>query len=278
MPDDKETASVSEPTSGWTAEENAFLLKRAFQKILTFVSTMTIAVLVVILRQGEKLFLFNMETNNMNDAPLFRIFRILLLGFLIYLLGYLLFFWKEYSRRKFLSAEEQMATFPTFRKRYNLFDLWTVVPVFLMGLVIITGFFYSPAMVEGASMQPTYNDGDTVIIDHFATDFQAGDVVIVDIETELLIKRLIAVPGDHLRIDETGVYLNGAVEPIEDYIPVHYDPESSGYVPYFTFEGVLSEGQYFIMGDNRENSLDSRMFGFVVSEQMLGIVVFPNGD
>lgn len=278
MPDIQEPISSPEPIGEAFPGENAFLLKKSLQKILTFVSTMTIALLIVILRQGEKLFLFNLESNNMNDAPFFLFFRIVLFGFLIYLLGYLMYFWNEVEKRKKMSAEAQTTALPAFRKRYNLFDLWTVVPVFLLGLVVVSGFFYSPAIVEGSSMETTFSNGDTVLIDHFTTNFEAGDVVIVDHGTELLIKRLIAVPGDHLRIDATGVYLNGSSEPIEDYVPMYYDSESDTVVPYFTYDGIIPEGQYFVMGDNRNNSLDGRVFGLVDADQMLGIVVLPPNE
>lgn len=121
-------------------------------------------------------------------------------------------------------------------------------------------------------MLPSYSNGDAVLIETYSDQYETGDVVIVDIETELLIKRLCAVPGDHLMIDSTGVYINH--ELVESYVPEHVVP-GEGLVPYFTYNQVIPEGYYFVMGDNRLNSTDGRRFGLVEKDQLLGIVILP---
>lgn len=256
-----------------TPEEVSGLLKKSRQKIGVFLLSMTIAISIVILKQGEKLFLFNFTSNNMNDVSTFLVFRVLMLLFLVFTIGYFLYFSVVYAKRKILSEEEQTKSFPDFKKQFDLFDLLTVVPTFLAVFVIITGFFVGPAVVEGESMQPTYYDGDAVLIYYFMEEVQTEDVVIVDIGSELLIKRLCGMPGDHLKIDATGVYLNDTL--IESYVPEHFVPEE-GFVPYFLYDQIIPEGSYFVMGDNRLNSTDGRRFGLVERDQLLGIVILPN--
>jgi signal peptidase I len=178
-----------------------------------------------------------------------------------------------YSKQKRLSEEEQQKTLPAFKKQYDLFDLLSVVPTFLAVFVIITGFFIGPAVVEGESMQPTFLDGDPVLIYYFMEEYHTDDVLIVDIGSELLIKRLCGMPGDHLKIDATGVYINDTL--VESYVPEHY-VQGEGLVPYFSYDQIIPEGSYFVMGDNRLNSTDGRRFGLVGSDQLLGIVILPN--
>ena len=256
-----------------TPEEVSGLLKKSRQKIGVFLLSMTIAISIVILKQGEKLFLFNFTSNNMNDVSTFLVFRVLMLLFLVFTIGYFFYFSVIYAKRKVLSGEEQTKSFPDFKKQFDLFDLLTVVPTFLAVFVIITGFFVGPAVVEGESMQPTYYDGDAVLVYYFMEEFQTEDVVIVDIGSELLIKRLCGMPGDHLKIDATGVYLNDTL--IESYVPEHF-VVGEGLVPYFSYDQIIPEGSYFVMGDNRLNSTDGRRFGLVGSDQLLGIVILPN--
>jgi len=273
MMDEEKIEEEQTPAIQPTPEEISGLLKKSRQKIRIFLLSMTIAILIVILKQGEKLFLFNFASNNMNDVSTFLIFRVLMLLFLVFTIGYYFYFSIAYTKRKVLSEEEQKESFPAFKKQFDLFDLLSVVPTFLAVFVIITGFFIGPAVVEGESMQPTYYDGDPVFIYYFMETYQTDEVVIVDIGSELLIKRLCGMPGDHLKIDATGVYLNDTL--IESYVPEHF-VQGEGLVPYFSYDQIIPEGSYFVMGDNRLNSTDGRRFGLIESEQLLGIVIFPN--
>jgi signal peptidase I len=254
------------------AKENAVLMKKSFHKLILFLLTMTIAVWIVILKQGEPLFLFNFSSNNMNSVSTFWIFRGLMSAFLMGTFLYLVYFSTIYAKRTRWSLEQQQISYPAFQKRYEVFDLLAVVPMFLAVFLTITGFFLSPAVVEGPSMEPNYYNDDTVIIYSFLETYHSDDVVIVDLGTELLIKRLIAVPGDLLKVDETGVYVNGEFK--EAFIPVHSVPDQ-GLVPYFVYDGILPEGKYFVMGDNRLNSTDGRRFGLIDADQLLGIVIIP---
>jgi signal peptidase I len=245
-------------------QENNRLMKSSFRKMMTFFLSMTIAVLIVILRQGEKLFLFNFSSNNLNDETTFFVFRLATIAFLAFTLVYLIYFSIVCLCRKSLPESKQLSSLPEFRKRYDLFDLLGVVPLFIAVFVFVTGFILSPAVVEGSSMEPSFTDGEPVIIYHFLETYSVDDVVIVDIGTELLIKRLIGMPGDTLRVDATGVYVNGIQ--VQIAMPAHFIP----------YDGVIPANSYFIMGDNRNNSMDGRQIGLVYYTQLLGFVLFPD--
>ena len=255
-----------EPEVDLTAsiQENSRLMKSSFRKMTTFFFSMTIAVLIVILRQGEKLFLFNFSSNNLNDETTFFAFRLATFAFLAFTFIYLVYFSFVCLRRKLLPETEQLSSLPTFRKRYDLFDLLGVVPLFIAVFVFVTGFILSPAVVEGSSMEPSFSDGEPVVIYHFMETYSVDDVVIVDIQTELLIKRLIGMPGDTLRVDASGVYVNGVQ--VQVTMPSHF----------VSYNGVIPADFYFIMGDNRNNSMDGRQIGLVTRAQLLGFVLYPD--
>lgn len=263
-----------DPLEIYSPENDAFLMKASLRKILTFVTTMTIAVVIVILRQSDPLFLFRFVSGSLADSQGILLIRFAMTLFYGYLVIFLVYFILKYVRRRSLSFELREKEYPAFRKSFGWLDLWTVVPVFLMVLVILTGFFYSPAVVDGASMEPTFSNGDPVLIEHFRGEYATGDVIIIQVDGELLIKRLIAVPGDHLVLDESGVYLNGTL--IETFLPKRYDSGIGDFVPYFTYSGILPENTYFVLGDNRTNSTDSRVFGLVSAPDVLGLVVLPD--
>ena len=146
--------------------------------------------------------------------------------------------------------------------------------------VLIIMFLYQPVRVEGTSMLPRLEDRDRLFINKFVYHFEAihrGDVVVFyyprDPEKSY-IKRVIALPGDRLRIDRGDVYVNGA-RIAEPYVPEEYRDEKS--MP----ETVIPEDQYFMMGDHRSISSDSREFGAVDRDLIYGkaeFVYWPRKD
>ena len=141
-------------------------------------------------------------------------------------------------------------------------------------LVLIFSFFFRIIQVDGSSMVPTLVNGDKLIVWGAGYTPQRGDVVIVDSYTSYgkpLVKRVIAKGGDTISIDyDSGmVMVNGEVLQ-EDYIA---EPTYLGYD--VTFPYTVPEGTVFVMGDNRNQSLDSRStyVGCIDERDILGRVL-----
>ena len=139
--------------------------------------------------------------------------------------------------------------------------------------VLIVVFLYQPVRVEGTSMLPRLDDQDRLFVNKFIYRFTAierGDVVVFHYPRDpekSYIKRVIALPGDRLRINHGTVWLNG--QPLsEPYIPDEY--RDNGSYP----ETVIPANSYFMMGDHRCISSDSRAFGPVERSFIYGKAVF----
>jgi len=154
-----------------------------------------------------------------------------------------------------------------------------------VSVLIATGlivFLYQPVKVEGTSMTPTLQDQERIFINKFTYslglgDIERGDTVVFRYPLDYAksyIKRVIGLPGDRIRIVDGQVYVNGRAL-VEDYVaPSDRDrvswpspPEPLGY-------RTIPKGQYFVLGDNRMFSSDSRTWGFVPRDKIYGKAVF----
>jgi signal peptidase I len=146
-----------------------------------------------------------------------------------------------------------------------------IVSVAISAFIIV--FLYQPVRVEGTSMLPVLQDQDRLFINKIAYrvgEIHRGDVVVFEYpgdHSKSYIKRVIALPGDKLRIDHGRVYVNGKLLP-EPYVPVRFEDDRSE--PAI----VLPPNEYFVMGDHRSISSDSREFGPVDRNLIYGKAVF----
>ena len=134
-------------------------------------------------------------------------------------------------------------------------------------------FLYQPVKVEGTSMMPTLEDQERVFINKFVYRLEPihrGDVVVFRYPRDTsksYIKRVVALPGDRVRIDDGRMYVNGQVLS-EDYVPSIYEDVRS------YAEIVVPPHSYFVLGDHRNLSNDSRDFGPVDESYIYGKAVF----
>ena len=139
--------------------------------------------------------------------------------------------------------------------------------------VFIIVFLYQPVRVEGTSMLPMLEDQDRLFINKMA--YRVGEIHRSDVVVFLYprdheksyIKRVIALPGDDLKIDHGRVYVNGE-RVVERYVPPRFADDRS--MP----EMVVPEHEYFLMGDHRSISSDSREFGPVERNLIYGKAAF----
>ncbi len=139
--------------------------------------------------------------------------------------------------------------------------------------VLIITFLYQPVRVEGTSMLPRLEDRDRLFINKFVYHISAierGDVVVFHYPRDpekSYIKRVIALPGDRIQIDRGQVWLNGNLLR-EGYVPLMYRDSRS------MAEMIVPPETYFMMGDHRSISSDSREFGPVDRSLIYGKAVF----
>ena len=149
-------------------------------------------------------------------------------------------------------------------------EIWEWIKSILIAVilaVLIRFFVLEVFLVDGSSMLPTLRDRERLIVNKFQYQFQepkAGDVLIFSFsEDRDFIKRVIGLPGDEIMVEEGEIFVNGLFFS-EDYIAEstngHYGPVT------------VPDGYYFVMGDNRNNSMDSRdpAVGFVSGEKIKG--------
>jgi signal peptidase I len=141
--------------------------------------------------------------------------------------------------------------------------------------VILIVFIYQPVKVEGTSMMPTLTDQERIFINKFTYHFglgsiERGDMVVFWFPldpSKSYIKRVIGVPGDTVRIEAGQVFVNGEALS-EGYVPDEYRDRVSWE------EHRVPAGHYFVLGDHRSSSSDSRTWGFVKRDAIYGKAVF----
>jgi signal peptidase I len=162
---------------------------------------------------------------------------------------------------------------PTYSLR-NEIRVWTRDLLIAIGLaLVIIVFLYQPVKVEGTSMAPLLSDQERIFINKFVYRFEPierGDVVVfwypLD-RSKSFIKRVVGLPGEIVEIRRGAVYVNEKVVP-EPYVPPQYEDLSD-------FGPVrVPRDSYFVMGDHRISSNDSRVFGPVASRYIYGRAVF----
>ncbi len=141
---------------------------------------------------------------------------------------------------------------------------------------VLRTFFFATSIVEGASMDPTLQSGDRVMfnkIAYYLDQPDRGDIVIIERPVKNYVKRVIGEPGDKIKIKDHKLYINGkqqnqtylnnqAIQGTRDFGPVE-----------------VPKGKYFVMGDNRSISKDSRNgLGFINEDEIIGkteLIVYP---
>lgn len=160
--------------------------------------------------------------------------------------------------------------------------VWDLVKVLVISMVIIVPIKYyvaQPFIVSGSSMVPTFRDGEYLIIDQLSyrtSEPQRGDIVVFKYpkdNTQYFIKRIVGLPGEKVTIRDTKVYITNQENPKGFELKEEY--LSSGSMTLGVNENnVVSLGadEYFVLGDNRAGSSDSRFWGPVPEYDLVGKV------
>lgn len=153
-----------------------------------------------------------------------------------------------------------------------------VYPYFVIVLVVVLvrSFIITPAIVDGKSMYPTLNDNNIVILnklDYKINGLKRFDIIVVDYNGEKLIKRVIGLPGEHIEYKNNMLFINGYLtnENFNHDNTSDFKLEMIGYLK-------IPGDKYFVVGDNRNHSTDSRMIGLIDKKDIKGKVslrLFP---
>ncbi len=164
------------------------------------------------------------------------------------------------------------------RRSTSTFARELIETIVLTAIVFLAiNFSVRQYIVDGPSMQPGLSTGERVLVSMLAYDLgspQRGDIVVFHPPSDpgtVYVKRIIGIPGDHIAITSDAVIVNGHTL-TEPYILLISPgiPENTSVLPTIT----LGPGQYFVMGDNRQNSIDSRIFGYVPRANIIGKAEF----
>jgi len=162
-----------------------------------------------------------------------------------------------------------------------LIELWDIVkflaPIIIVVFLIRT-FVAQPFIVDGESMSPNFHTGQYLIVNELTYHFKEparGDVIVLRYPLDpsrFFIKRIIGLPGDHLSIQDGKVFITNAANPNGFYDNEPYEGQPT--FPAGPYNNItLKVGQYFVMGDNRAGSDDSRTWGIVPKANIIGHVV-----
>lgn len=142
----------------------------------------------------------------------------------------------------------------------------------ILFIILVRTYVVTPVRVSGSSMTNTLKNGEILLLNKFEyrfSDIKRFDIVVVKAHKERIIKRVIGLPGETLKYENGILYIN------DKMIEENYLDEVT---KDFTYEGKIPDECYFVMGDNRDDSLDSRYFGCFPKKDILGhasFVLFP---
>lgn len=143
--------------------------------------------------------------------------------------------------------------------------------VIILTVVIIRTFIATPIRVNGSSMDTTLHNGETMILNKLGMKtkgIKRWDIVVIETDTTHLIKRVIALPGETIKYEDGNLYINNKEMEDKYSLTITEDFE----------EVTIGKNEYFVMGDNRYISEDSRMIGTINKSEIKGktnIILFP---
>lgn len=144
--------------------------------------------------------------------------------------------------------------------------------IILIAVVLLRTFIITPIIVNGESMVPTLKEKQILILNKYDKKYNRGDIVVVNYfngeKDERLIKRVIGLPGEKVEYYENKLYIND--KKVEDKFAKDTENFELSYIDIDMKK--IPDGYYFVIGDNRNNSIDSRIIGLVKKEDIKGTV------
>ncbi len=139
--------------------------------------------------------------------------------------------------------------------------------VITMIVILIRMFIISPVRVDGTSMYPTLSNNEFLLLSKYDQSYDRFDIVVLKYRNERLVKRIIGLPGETVEYKNNTLYINGK-EMEEPFINTNTDDFNLNELGY----DKIPENYYFVVGDNRGSSLDSRMIGLINKKDLQGTI------
>ncbi len=158
---------------------------------------------------------------------------------------------------------------------WSVFEVAETIVIAVVAVFVVRSFIAQPFLVSGSSMEPSFNNGNYLLVDELTYRLrnpERGEVVVFKYPNDpstFFIKRVIGLPGETVKIkdDQVEIYKDGKTQVLsESYILQKTDVAD--------FEKVLGPDEYFVMGDNRNFSFDSRSWGPLPKNDLVGVVRF----
>ena len=155
-------------------------------------------------------------------------------------------------------------------KKHGWFKFALTISAVVIATLVVFNVLVGVSRVSGQSMEPTLSDRQIVFYSRVSGNYDRGDIVSIKMPSgEKYVKRVIAIAGDEVNIRDGKVFVNGMVSE-EDYTKGVTDRGDYG----ITYPYTVKENTVFVLGDNREESVDSRTFGPVVTSSVKGKLLF----
>lgn len=163
-------------------------------------------------------------------------------------------------------------------------DLTETIVIGLSLFLVVYLFFMQPHQVNGQSMVPNFQSGEYVLTDKISYRFgepERGDVIVFHAPEQAhcptgtgcdFIKRILGLPGETVRVADNGIYVNGAKIEESVYLPAEFETEAGAFTQ--DRDIVLGSDEYFAVGDNRSYSSDSRAWGPIHKDDIIGRAFF----
>ena len=141
--------------------------------------------------------------------------------------------------------------------------------IIIIVVILIKSYIVTPILVDGDSMYPTLHNNDFMILNKLSYKtgkIRKSDIVVIDINNKRIIKRVIALPGETIEVKDNILYINGK-EIKENYLAKDIETSDIDLLE-------IPKNTYYVLGDNRSNSTDSRILGPIDKKQIMGKAIF----
>ena len=146
---------------------------------------------------------------------------------------------------------------------------WVSYFLIILAILLIRLFIITPVRVDGPSMNPTLENKQILLLSKYSKHYERFDIVVFNYAKQKLVKRIIGLPGEKIEFKNNKLYINNK-EIEEDFGHMETEDFSLSDIGYET----IPDNMYFLVGDNRTNSLDSRYIGLVSDSDIDGVVHF----